>query len=79
MSADCAGSITKPGHPLNYFANDPGDFVVLDYETDRVLTFWPDEAPKRIGGSQGMQWRYRGNVGKDFQVRVEWTVATVGK
>ncbi len=79
VGVDCAGSVTKKGSPLNYFANDPGDFVVLDYAMDRVVKLWPGEAPKRIGGSQGMHWRYRGNAGKDFQVRVEWTVTTVGK
>jgi hypothetical protein len=79
VGVDCAGGVNAKGNPLVFFANDPGDFVVLDVEFDRLVKFWPDDSTMRRSGSQNMEWRYRGTPGTSVQVSVEWTVSTLGK
>jgi transglutaminase-like putative cysteine protease len=75
VGADMSGAVGVEGDPFVCFGAEPGDFVVLDLDVDRVVKLQPEDKPANLDGSQGYYWWwYTSKEGKEPQLEESWTV-----
>jgi hypothetical protein len=78
VDADLSGGVGAyaSGNPFVCFGNEPGDFIVCDLDPDRVVSIWGNDAPSKLGGSQGFYWWFQGD-GKNIREESHWLVKTL--
>lgn len=74
VGADMSGGVGVEGNPFVCFGTETGDFVVLDFDVERVVVVRPGDKPEKLGGTQGVFWWYWGADGKGPQTQDHWTV-----
>jgi hypothetical protein len=81
VGADLSGGVGIEGNPFVCFGQEPGDFIVLDFDVDRLVKKLPEEKPAAIGGSQlYYYWWYTNVAGKEPRVGDEhWTVTVLDR
>jgi transglutaminase-like putative cysteine protease len=78
VDADLSGGVDAiaRGNPLVCFGNEPGDFIVTDFDIDRQVRIWPSEPPTKLGGTQGFFYWYQGSA-KTIRTESHWLVKTL--
>ena len=76
VGVDMSGGVST-GNPLTCFGNEPGDFVVLDLDIERVVPILAGDPPTKLGGTQSMYFWYWGNAAKVLMNEKNWTVETL--
>jgi hypothetical protein len=78
VDADLSGGVDALAHgnPLVCLGNEQGDFIVCDFDIERLVSVWPNDAPSRLGGTQGFFWWYQGN-GSKIRTQDHWLVKTL--
>jgi Transglutaminase-like superfamily len=78
VDADLSGGVGAfaQGNPLVCFGNESGDFVVCDFDIDRLVSVWPNDPPTKLGGTQGFFWWYQGDA-KGIRTQDHWQVKTL--
>jgi hypothetical protein len=77
VGADLSGGVGAERNPLDWFGNEIGDFVVCDFDVDRMVKIWPEDPPTKLGGTQSFFWWFQGNEGKGIRTDIHWTVKTL--
>ena len=76
VGVDMSGGVST-GDPLTCFGNEPGDFVVLDLDIERLVPILAGDPATKLGGTQSMFFWYRGNAAKVLMNEKNWTVETL--
>jgi hypothetical protein len=78
VDADLSGGVNEfaQGSPLVCFGNEPGDFIVCDFDIDRRVRIWPKDKPSKLRGIQGFLFWYQGS-GRNIRTEEHWLVKTI--